>query len=97
MHFIFLCYLYDTRIYSYVTRMLSVHHLYATHMYFMSYIYHSHGTHCTRMSFVYHSYLLVCHPYVTRMSLVCIRMLFVDHLYVVLPWTFLGVHFKDHF
>ena len=26
------------------------------------------------MSFVHHSYVLVCHPYVTFMSLVCTRM-----------------------
>ena len=26
---------------------------------------------CTRMPSVYHSYVLVCHPYVTRMSPVC--------------------------
>ena len=29
---------------------------------------------CTCMSSIYHSYVLVCHPYITRMSLVCTRM-----------------------
>ena len=35
---------------------------------------------CTRMPSACHLYVLVCHPYVTRMSSVC-------HSYVVLPWT----------
>ena len=49
---------------------------------------------CTRTSFVCHSFVLVHHPYVTRMnsydtrmSLVCIHMSFVCHSSVVLPWT----------
>ena len=55
----------------------------------------------TRMSSVCHSYVLVCHPYITRMysyvirmSLVCTCMASVCHSYVpvyhssvVLPWT----------
>ena len=45
---------------------------------------------CTRMSSVYHSYVLVCHPFVTRMylyviriSLVCTRMSSICHSYVL--------------
>ena len=41
------------------------------------------------MSSVCHSYVLLCHPYVTKMSLICTRMSSVCHSYVVLPWTFL--------
>ena len=45
---------------------------------------------CTRMSSVFHSYVLVCHPYVSRMysyvirvSLVCTRMSSACHSYVL--------------
>ena len=53
----------------------------------------------TRMLSVCHSYVLVCHPYVTRMyshvihmSLVCNRMSSVCHSYVVLLWTYESWH-----
>ena len=36
-----------------------------------------------RMSSVCHSYVLACHPYVTRMSIVCTRMSSVYHSYVL--------------
>ena len=62
--------------------------------YLMSFACHSHAICmslvCIRMSFAGHSYVIVCHPYVTRMysyvicmPLVCTRMLSVCHSYVL--------------
>ena len=46
---------------------------------------------CTRMSSVYHSYVIVCHPYVTRMysmSSVCHSYALICHPYVTRMWFY---------
>ena len=76
--YVFVCYLYATRMYSHVMACHSyvlVYHPYFIHMY--SYIIRI-SLVCTRITSVCHSYVLICHQYVTRMyshvigmSLVC--------------------------
>ena len=79
--------------------------LYHSYVIRMSLVCHSHVICmllvCTSMASLCHSYVLVCHPYVTRMysyvirmSLVCTRMSSVCHSYVILPRTLLNMNSK---